>query len=122
MFAMTSMGVNVIHSVNDGRGPCVFKVSGQLCQLVPSGNKRPEYCQLYIFDTENEIRNRLAITSHEDGTFQSNEAIVASLLAMLDSHNPIVQIFRTARDRLSDQSGDRLSIKLFSSPKQHGTV
>ncbi|CAD6210090.1 unnamed protein product [Miscanthus lutarioriparius] len=46
---------------------------------------------------------------------------------MLDTHNPIVQIFRAARDRLSaddisDQFQDRYSIKLFSSPKQHGNI
>jgi hypothetical protein len=69
MFAMTSMGVHVINSINDGRGPYVFNISGQLCHLIgllmPSGGKRPEYCQLYIFDTENEVRNRMALSSHE---------------------------------------------------------
>ena len=100
MFAMTSTGVYVINSINDGRGPYVFKISGQLCHrigsLIPSGGKRPEYCQLYIFDTENEVRNRMAVSSHENGTFRPNEAIVASLLTMLDSHNPVIRAFRIA--------------------------
>ena len=89
MFAMTSMGVHAINSINDGRGPYVFKISGQLCHrigsLMPSGGKRPEYCQLDIFDTENEVRNRMAVSSHQNGTFRPNEAIVASLLTMFDT-------------------------------------
>lgn len=89
---------------------------------MPSSGRRPEYCQLYIFDTENEVRNRMAVPSHEDGTFQPNEAIVASLVAMFDFHNPIVQVFRTTRDRLLNQTDDHFSVKLFSSPNQHGNV
>ncbi|KAL6620651.1 hypothetical protein ACP70R_035790 [Stipagrostis hirtigluma subsp. patula] len=126
MFAMTSMGVNVIKSINDGRGPYVFKISGQLCHrigsLLPSSGRRPEYCQLYIFDTENEVRNRMAVASHGDDAFQPNEDIVASLVAMFDSHNPVVQVFRTARDRLSHETDDRYSVKIFSVPNQHGSV
>jgi hypothetical protein len=55
MFAMTSMGANVIDSVNDGHGPYVFKISGQVCHrigsLIPSHGARPKYAQLYLFDT-----------------------------------------------------------------------
>jgi len=97
MFAMTSMGVHVINSINDGRGPFVFKISGQLCHrigsLMPPTGRRPEYCQLYIFDTQYEVRNRMAVSSHENSTFWPKEAIVASLLTMLDSHNPVVRVF-----------------------------
>jgi len=61
MFAMTSMGAKVIESINDGRAPYVFKISGQVCHrvgsLMPSEGHRPEYAQLYIFDTEHEVSN-----------------------------------------------------------------
>ena len=133
MFAMTSMGVNVINSINDARGPYVFKISGQLCHrigsLIPNDEARPEYCQLYIFDTDNEVRNRIAVATTSNSDFQPNEAIVASLITMLDTHNSVVQVFRTARDRLSmqpnNQSGepdDRYAVKLFSTPTQHGNI
>jgi hypothetical protein len=126
IFAMTSMGVHVINYINDDRGPYVFKISGQLCHrigsLMPSGGKRPEYCQLYIFDNENEVRNRMAVFSHENGTFRPNEAIVASLLTMFDSHNPVVQAFRIARDRLLNETDDRCSLRIFRSPNQRGNV
>lgn len=104
------MGVNVIRSINDGRGPYVFKISGQLCHrigsLVPSNGTKPEYCQLYIFDTENEVRNRMSVASRGGVSFQPSETIVTSLMTMFDCHNPIVQVFRTARDRLLDGAGD----------------
>lgn len=123
---MTSMGVNVIRSINDGRGPYVFKISGQLCHrigsLVPSNGTKPEYCQLYIFDTENEVRNRMSVASRGGVSFQPSETIVTSLMTMFDCHNPIVQVFRTARDRLLDGAGDRYSVKIFGVPKQHGSV
>ena len=68
MFAFTSMGVNIIDSINDGRGPYVFKISGQLCHrigsLLPQEGKRPEYAQLYIFDTQNELRNRMQVATY----------------------------------------------------------
>lgn len=100
MFAMTSMGVMVINAINDGHGAYVFKISGQLCHrigsLLPAQGRRLEYCQLYIFDTENKIRNLMNITEGQDGEdIQLNDAIVAAFIAMFYAHNPIVQIFRT---------------------------
>lgn len=64
----------------------------------------------------------MAIGTHAERTFRPNEAIVESLMHMLDTHNPIVQVFWTARDRLSDQADDHYSIQLFVVPKQHGSV
>jgi hypothetical protein len=89
---------------------------------MPSGSKGLEYCQLYIFDTKSEVRNRMAVSSHENGAFRPKEAIVVSLLATFDSHNPVVRVFRTARDRLFNETDDRCCVKIFSSPKQHANV
>ncbi|BAH91022.1 Os01g0300400 [Oryza sativa Japonica Group] len=125
MFAMRSMGLNIIGSINDGGGPYVFKISGQLCHwigsLIPRDGARPEYCQLYIFYTENEVQNRMEVPCISGG-FKPNENVISSLMRMFDDHNPIVQVFRTARDRLSDQSEDRYYVKLFVVPNQHGGV
>jgi hypothetical protein len=45
---MISMGVKVINDINDGHGPYVFKISGQICHrigsLILAQGKRPEYC------------------------------------------------------------------------------
>jgi len=133
MFAMTSMGVNVINYINHGCGPYVFKISGQLCyrigSLIPNYDARSEYCQLYIFDTDNEVRNRIVVVTSSNSDFQPSEAIVASSITMLDAHNSVVQVFRKAHDRLSmqpnnqsDELNDRYVVKLFSIPSQHGNI
>jgi hypothetical protein len=128
MFAITSMGARVNESINDGRGPYVFKISGQVWHrigtLIPVGDRCPEYAQLYIYDTANEIANRINVVSSQNEPFCPNEAIVASLMQMFNIHNPIVKLFRTASERLisSGDSSDRFSIKLYGNPDTHGDM
>jgi hypothetical protein len=105
MFVMTSMGAKVINSVNDCHGPYVFMISGQVCHiigsLIPSHGAHPKYAQLYLFDTEHEVSNRINVVSSSTSSFHANENIVLSLIQMLDSSNPIVRLFQTARERIS---------------------
>nr|GEV35869.1 hypothetical protein [Tanacetum cinerariifolium] len=68
MFSMTSLGAQVDESINNGRGPYVFKISGQLYHWI--------------------------------GALQSD--IVEGLIELLDAHNALVQLFRTAREKLQD--------------------
>ena len=64
MFAFTSMGGKV-HDVNSrGGGPYSYVLSGMNyhnigCLLPPEGRK-PVFSQLYIYDTENEVSNRIS--------------------------------------------------------------
>ena len=50
----TSLGVNEDHSINCGCSQPVFQICGELCHrsgaLVPSGDKPPQYAQLYIYE------------------------------------------------------------------------
>jgi hypothetical protein len=63
LFAFTSMGANIDNSVNDGRGPTVFKISGEvdhhIGSLLPRDGFPPKFIQLYIYDIVNELQNRL---------------------------------------------------------------
>lgn len=63
MFAMTSFGEKVDDSVNNGSGPYVFKVEGQISHwmgsLCPPTDGNPTFLQMYIYDTNNEVCNRL---------------------------------------------------------------
>lgn len=63
LFAFTSMGANIDRSMNDGRGPPAFKISGQvhhrIGSLLPDSGQRLKFIQLYIYDTANEVRNRI---------------------------------------------------------------
>jgi hypothetical protein len=124
MFAMTSMRVKVIDSINDGHGPYVFKISDQVCHrigsLIPTHGARPEYAQLYLFDTKQEVSNRINVVSSSRNPFHADADIVQSLIQMLDSHNPIIRLFQTARERLSDTSNDHYSIRIFGDIDTHG--
>jgi hypothetical protein len=64
MFAFTSMGGNIDTSRNDGNAPPTFVLNGEnyhhIASLLPLPGKPPKFAQLYIYDTENEVSNRMA--------------------------------------------------------------
>lgn len=64
MFAFTSLGGKIEFSGNDGRGPPQFVISGQnyhrMGSLIPDDGIRPKFAQLYIYDTQHEVSNRLS--------------------------------------------------------------
>lgn len=63
MFAFTSLGGKVVNNQNDGHGPPQFIISGQnyhrIGSLLPQEGHAPKFAQLYIYDTKNEVENRL---------------------------------------------------------------
>ncbi|GKC58357.1 DNA helicase, partial [Tanacetum coccineum] len=116
MFSMTSLGARVDESVNIGRGPYVFKISGQLYHwlgsLCPAEGDPPRFLQLYIYDTKNEVDNRM---SHFGGDYSElRRDIVEGLIELLDNHNALVQLFRTAREKLLDSQFPPFKVRLFS--------
>lgn len=64
LFSFTSMGGKIETRINHGQGPPHFVISGQnyhrIGCLLPSDGERPKFCQFYIYDTENELANRMA--------------------------------------------------------------
>ncbi|GKE91718.1 hypothetical protein Tco_1572813, partial [Tanacetum coccineum] len=103
MFSMTSLGTRVDESVNIGRGPYVFKISGQLYHwlgsLCPAEGDPPRFLQLYIYDTKNEVDIALVQLFRTE---------------LLDNHNALVQLFRTAREKLLDSQFPPFKVRLFS--------
>nr|GEU39154.1 reverse transcriptase domain-containing protein [Tanacetum cinerariifolium] len=64
MFAITSFGATKVDdSVNKGIGPYVFKVSRRIYHwvgsLFPEEGHDPRFLQLYIYDTRDEVANRV---------------------------------------------------------------
>ena len=63
MFAFTSAGIKLDKSINESRGPPTIRIQGQPCHrigsLLPMPGKQPKFPQLYIFDTQNEVENRI---------------------------------------------------------------
>ncbi|GJU87513.1 DNA helicase [Tanacetum coccineum] len=117
MFAMTSFGEKVDSSVNTGRGPYVFKVSGQIYHwigsLCPEEGDHPRFLQLYIHDTHAEVANRLRNFVHQNEDILNPE-IVEGLIHVLDEHNGLVRLFGTARDRYNAGEIPSFKIRLYN--------
>ncbi|XP_021765519.1 uncharacterized protein LOC110730050 [Chenopodium quinoa] len=104
-------------TVNDGRGPYVYRISGSnyhiIGTLLPEPGSGPNFAQLYIYDTDNETSNRL---HYMGGTEASSldPRILQGLQTMLDDINPYVAVFRNAGSMLRDQGEHQyLRIKLI---------
>ncbi|KAL3652344.1 hypothetical protein CASFOL_002025 [Castilleja foliolosa] len=117
MFSMTSFGARIDDAVNDGRGPYVFKVSGQVSHWIgsicPPTNDGHQFLQLYIYDTNNEVPNRLRFFNGSD-QHSLLPAVVATLSETLKSCNEYVRLFKTAAD-FSNMSADcDYSVRLYN--------
>lgn len=63
MFNFTSMGGRVDNTYNKGGAPYIYRMHGQnyhaIGSLLPEYGDIPKFSQLYIYDTENEVENRI---------------------------------------------------------------
>lgn len=105
MFAFTSTGGYMDNSINNGRSPYIYRLNGQnhhlFGSLVPNDGHPPKFCQLYIYDTINEVSNRMRSVDVGESK-KIDEEIVSGLLAMLNETNYLVKEFRTAHERYDD--------------------
>ncbi|KAL7590601.1 hypothetical protein Lser_V15G37887 [Lactuca serriola] len=129
MLSFTSMGDKVDSSINRGNTPYIFKLNGQnyhsIRSLLPTHGSRPKFCQLYIYDTENEISNRSTTFGGptSDSTLTSTSydlQIIEFLKVMLDSNNALVKSYRMVRDTLHENSCANLKLRLIGKRKQDG--
>jgi hypothetical protein len=85
---------------------------------VPPDGQSPKFIQLYVYDTANEIQNRIASLPHDDSRASDLDPdIIQSLASMLDQHNQFAQLFRTARDMLADGDSEDFVIRIVG-PKE----
>lgn len=123
MFSFTSTGGNVDHSINTGRGPYIYRLNGQnhhvFGSLIPDDGDTPKFCQLYIYDTANEVNNRLRWVSTNDQQVVDAE-VVQGLITMLDESNELVSKFRMARDRFENNVLVDLKVELKVCRSQSG--
>nr|GEX67063.1 hypothetical protein [Tanacetum cinerariifolium] len=90
MFAMTSFRAQIDNSVNRGTGPYLFKISDQIYHwidsLFPEQGHHPRFLQLYIYDTHNEVENKMHhFGGVNEGTI--NLDIVQGLIHVLDEQS-----------------------------------
>nr|XP_043638232.1 uncharacterized protein LOC122609239 [Erigeron canadensis] len=103
MFSMTSFGAKVDDSVNQGTGPYVFKITGQISHWLgsicpPPGERR--FLQMYIFDSESEVANRLSCFSNTSRQ-PLHPDVVSTLASTLNLSNEYVRLFKSAKDYCS---------------------
>ncbi|KAG2112888.1 hypothetical protein DEU56DRAFT_713134, partial [Suillus clintonianus] len=115
--AFTSLGVDVDHAVNVGRGPHVFRIHGELCHrighIMPSEGRHPVYAQLYIYDP------RIAL----DERMQRNENLcrrtMERLQTLLLQNHRYAAIFQHAHEILANQPDDSpITIRLLADPSR----
>lgn len=100
IFTFTSFGVNLDKEITSSRKEVyTFRAQGQiyhdLPSLVPRDNN-PCYFQLYFFDTENELTNR--ISKVKDGILSDK---VARKIKQIMKASPYAQIFRQLKDHFT---------------------
>ncbi|XP_070667578.1 uncharacterized protein [Malus domestica] len=121
--AFTSMGAKVDALINKGQGPYVFKINGQvhhlMGSLLPPEGESPKFAQLCIYDTQNEINNRMSCFPHSEESLKVDEQIVGGLIKMLDECKELVKLFRVARDRINEQSTSSLRLRLHGTRSNH---
>ena len=125
MFAFTSMGEKVDKEINNRSGPYVFKMNGQnyhrIGTLQPEEGDKPRWAQLYIYDTENEVRNRIsASTTSTEKRDSIDPHIVEGLKNMLDRDNILAKTFRMARDRFKEGDYHEVKLKIINKRQRDG--
>ncbi|CAL1380923.1 unnamed protein product [Linum trigynum] len=85
--------------------------------LFPTVGEKPKFAQLYVFEPENEIDNRLS-------NFASRETrllpeLLTSWLHMLDQHNELVKTFRRVRQQLQDSTTPNIKLRIFGAKSRN---
>ncbi|XP_076920598.1 uncharacterized protein LOC143581786 [Bidens hawaiensis] len=125
------MGGKFDHSINKGNAPYTFRLSGEnyhcLGSLLPLEGCKPQFSQLYIYDTENEVSNRQGVFGKciffvgSDNNSMDDELemhIINYLKTMLDSNNHLVQAYRMVRDCLEENPQLDLKLRIIGT-RQH---
>ncbi|XP_058727581.1 uncharacterized protein LOC131599128 [Vicia villosa] len=123
MFSFTSPGMKFDTTHSTGAGPPTLRLHGQTCHrigsLLPAEGSTPKYAQLYIFDTDNEVDNRMKC--FKDNT-NIDKNIVTQLKLMLDEYNPHAKAFRMARDMMKQTGYQEVKLKLIADRSEEGRV
>jgi hypothetical protein len=100
ILSFTSMGARIHESVTGTRGVYAFCIKGEMYHrigsLLPQHNAQPRFCQLYIYDTANQLQHRQNIMLTLDPD------ILHELQTMLSKVNPYAQTFRSLQDLVSN--------------------
>ena len=122
IFSFTSLGVKLDKGLaSANRGIYTFRAQGQIYHDLPSlipNESGPCYLQLYFYDTDNELNNRMKKIAKAS----LNASIVEKLMRILQG-NPYAQILRRLKDepsienlQLHIKKDVRLDQRTYNSP------
>ncbi|GJT95898.1 helicase [Tanacetum coccineum] len=101
MFYFTSFGARIDHSINTDSAPYTFRINGQnyhrIGSLLPKEGIQPRYVQLYFFDTENEVQNRMSAFTDKETLKGVDTSIVQRLIEMLNQSSSVANEFWMAK-------------------------
>ncbi|OIT31337.1 hypothetical protein A4A49_61084, partial [Nicotiana attenuata] len=111
------MGGKIDVSVYQTKGPRTFRLFGQnyhqIGSLLPPDGSTPKFAQLYIYDTENEVDNRIQAIHRGKSNNQLHAEIVNDLKQVLDEHNVLAKSFRMVRDRFQVDRSSNVRLRLI---------
>ncbi|GBC01249.1 hypothetical protein RclHR1_04110001 [Rhizophagus clarus] len=91
VLSFTSIGTKIDENVMKTSGVYTFRIHGKMYHsigtLLPNDKKHPQFVQIYIYDTDNELQNRMNVMPNLDPD------ILVKLQQMLNNFNPYVKIF-----------------------------
>ncbi|XP_076923354.1 uncharacterized protein LOC143585452 [Bidens hawaiensis] len=125
MFSFTSMGGKVNNSINRGNAPYTFRLGGEnyhsIGSLLPLDGNKPQFAQLYIYDTENEISNRQKVFGQSSSDAENyKNYIITYFKETLDSQNPLVQAYRMVRDTYKQNPHNDFKLRIVGTRKYNG--
>ncbi|XP_058733993.1 uncharacterized protein LOC131605682, partial [Vicia villosa] len=118
MFAFTSMGGKIHGEINNGHdAPPMFVMNGenyhQIGSLLPLPGSQPKFAQLYIYDTENEIKNRMEVVRMEDNAAPLKAGIVNEIKDVLDEYNQYCKHYRMVRQKINECNVPILRLRIL---------
>jgi Helitron helicase-like domain at N-terminus len=118
------MGAKVDRSIESSRGPYVYKICGQVYHrigsLLPEEGQMPKYAQLYVYDSTDEVKMRIAALPDTSQRRNIDIRLVEQLRDMLDHENWLAKAFRMAKDRFKQDACQHVSLKIVSNRKKDG--
>lgn len=104
----------------------MFRLNGNnyhsIGSLIPPYALRPTFSQLYIYDTKNEVSNRISSFEKKVGATRADPDNVKGLQMILNENNSRVKSFRTARDKFDDGTVREFNIWIINSRSSDGRI
>ena len=123
LVSMASKNITGVRTnFNNTRGPNIFKMSGQMYHLAPShifptGDKKPKFSQIYVYDQDNEIANRIG---HATDRKKIDTNTLKIIQKELKEVNFFVQRFKSAADIFEAHPAEKLKM-VFKSKGSAGS-